>query len=248
MRFDPACLLAVALSVLSCASGLPPVPPGATALRSDTFVEPIVPGLWRHVSYRRFPGTGYIPSNGLVVESPQGALIIDTAWDPEQTAHVLDWVEANLGTIHALIVTHAHDDRLGGLAEVHRRRIPSYALAETVKLAAARGWPPIDHAVASPFPLATFGVSGELFFPGPAHTVDNATVFLEETQTLAGGCLVRAAVATAMGNTSEADLEGWPRAIASLQERYPDVAIVVPGHGEPGGRELLAHTRDLLER
>lgn len=241
-----AALLAVALIVLSCASGLPPVPQGATALRSDIFVEPIVPGIWRHVSYRRFPETGYFPSNGLIVTSPQGALIIDTAWDADQTAHVLDWVEANLGTINALLVTHAHDDRLGGLAEVHRRGIPSHALAETVKLAAARGWPPIGHAVASPFPLATFGVSGEVFFPGPAHTVDNATVWLQETRVLAGGCLVRASAATSMGNTSEADLEGWPRAVAALQERYPDIAIVVPGHGEPGGPGLLAHTRELL--
>jgi hypothetical protein len=99
MRFDPACLLAVALIVLSCASGLPPVPKGATALRSDTFVEPIIPGIWRHVSYKRLPGTGYFPSNGLVVVSPQGVPIIDTAWDTDQTAHVLDWVDANLGTI-----------------------------------------------------------------------------------------------------------------------------------------------------
>jgi glyoxylase-like metal-dependent hydrolase (beta-lactamase superfamily II) len=206
----------------------------------------LVPGVWRHVSYQDLPGVGPFPSNGLVVRGASGALVIDTAWNPEQTAAVLTWAEASVGEIRAVIVTHAHDDRLGGLAEVQRRGIPSYALAETVKLAAARGWPPIDHAVPSPFPLDTFSVSGEVFFPGPAHTVDNATVWLQETRVLAGGCLVRASAATSMGTTSEADLEGWPRAVAALQERYSSAAIVVPGHGEPSGPDLLAHTRELL--
>ena len=175
-------------------------------------------------------------------------MLVDTAWDPEQTARILDWVEANLGAIHALVVTHAHDDRLGGLAEVKRRGIPSYALTATVELATERGWPTIEHPVTSAFPLDGVGVSGELFFPGPGHTVDNATVWLRDSQVLVGGCLIRAMAATSTGNTSEADLGGWPAAVAALQRRYPDARIVVPGHGEPGGPELLAHTRELLQK
>lgn len=128
MRFHPACSLVVAAVVLSCASDRPPVPQGATSLRPDIHVQAIAPGVWRHVSYRRFPQLGYFPSNGLVVTSPKGVLMIDTAWDSGQTARILDCVEANLGTIDALVVTHAHDDRLGGLAEVHRWRIPSIPL------------------------------------------------------------------------------------------------------------------------
>jgi metallo-beta-lactamase class B len=246
MRLNPASSLIIAALLLSCASDPLPIPQDAKPLQPDVYVQSIGPGIWRHVSYRRFPTLGSVPSNGLVVTSPKGVLLVDTAWDPEQTARILDWVEENLGNINVLVVTHAHDDRLGGLAEVHRRRIPSYALAETVELAAEHGEPPIEHAVASAFSLERFGVLGELFFPGPGHTVDNATVWLQEPQVLAGGCLVRASAATTMGNTSEADLDGWPRAIAALQERYPDARIVVPGHGEPGGPELLAHTRELL--
>ena len=247
MRSNPTRILTVCILLLACA-GPPSAPRDATSLQTGVFVQPIAPGVWRHVSYKRYPDGGYFPSNGLIVAGPDGALIIDTAWDAEQTARILDWVEVNVGAARALLITHAHDDRMGGIAEADRRQLPSYALSETVQRAREGGWPPIQHAVPSAFRLEAFGVPGELFFPGPAHTVDNATVWLQETQVLAGGCLVRAAEATSMGNTSDADLKAWPRAIAILQERYPRARIVVPGHGEPGGPELLAHTRDLLER
>jgi glyoxylase-like metal-dependent hydrolase (beta-lactamase superfamily II) len=132
---------------------------------------------------------------------------------------------------------------------VERRGIASHALAATVARAAQReGAPRIDRAVASPFALdgLGLGLAGEVFFPGPAHTTDNATVWLAEPAVLVGGCAVRAAEATDMGNTSEADLAAWPRAIAALEARYPGARLVVPGHGEPGSLELLAHTRRLL--
>ena len=35
-------------------------------------------------------------------------------------------------------------------------------------------------------------------------------------------------------------------AIVELEQRYPAASIVVPGHGDPGGLELLVHTRALL--
>lgn len=240
------CSLAGAVMVLSCVSGPPPTPQGGVTLRRDVYVQRVVSGVWRHVSYRRFPEAGFVPSNGLVVEGALGALIVDTAWNPEQTASILDWVRANIGPIRALIVTHAHDDRLGGLAEAHRHEIPSYALSKTVESAAKQDWPAIEHGVTSGFPLDGLGVGGEVFYPGAAHTVDNATVWLREARVLVGGCLVRSAAATSMGYTGDGDLENWPRAVTALQERYPNIRIVVPGHGDPGGQELLTHTLELL--
>lgn len=84
---------------------------------------------------------------------------------------------------------------------------------------------------------------GEIFFPGSGHQLDRLA---PRAAVLAGGCLVRALAWASMGNTSEADLESWPLAVATLEQRYLDVRVVVPGHGDPGGPELLAHTRELL--
>ncbi len=236
----------VGLAVPGCTSA-PPVPGGATALRDDVYVQPVAPGVWRHVSFRWYPATGPFPSNGIVARAAGGgALVIDTAWDDEQTAAVLDWVERDVGPVSALVVTHAHDDRLGGIREVHARGIETIALQATGAIAVENGWPPVARAVDSGFRLDALGVPGELFFPGPGHTVDNAVVHLEEPAVLAGSCMVRAAASTSVGNLRDADLSSWPASIRALQRRYGRARVVVPGHGEPGGVELLGHTLDLL--
>ncbi len=59
-------------------------------------------------------------------------------------------------------------------------------------------------------------------------------------------CLVRSADAASLGNTAEADLERWPATIVTLQRDYAAARVVVPGHGRPGGPELLARTLELL--
>lgn len=45
----------------------------------------------------------------------------------------------------------------------------------------------------------------------------------------------------------EADLAEWPNTIRALERKYPEAKIIVPGHGQPGGTELLRHTEELIE-
>jgi metallo-beta-lactamase class B len=51
-----------------------------------------------------------------------------------------------------------------------------------------------------------------------------------------------------LGNLSDADLAGWPKTIARVIEAYPFADIVIPGHGDFNGRELLKHTQNLLTK
>ena len=224
----------------------PAVPDDAAALRHDVFVEAIAPGVWRHVSYREFSGRPFA-SNGLIVDAGGRALVVDTAWNDTQTATVLDWAGREVGPVSAVVMTHAHDDRVGGIAEVHRRGIESVALEATAMLAVEDGWPSPTLPVASGFSLSRFGVDGELFFPGAGHSPDNAVVYLEDAQTLAGTCMVRALEAGSLGNLADANVEAWPASVRAIVARYPDVRLVVPGHGTPGDATLLAHTLELLE-
>ncbi|NNF59376.1 MAG: MBL fold metallo-hydrolase [Rhodothermaceae bacterium] len=159
----------------------------------------------------------------------------------------LNWTEAELGlTVRRGFSTHWHDDRLGGAAVLDRRGIPFFAHPRTRAIAETEDLP-IPAPIADPAPGETvaFGLV-EIFYPGPGHTPDNTMIWLPEMHMLFGGCAVKSAAVAGLGYTGDADLEAWPDAIARAQSRYPEVEVVVPGHGAIGDAELLAHTRALL--
>jgi metallo-beta-lactamase class B len=85
-----------------------------------------------------------------------------------------------------------------------------------------------------------------LHHAGPGHTADTIVAWLEDVQLLFAGDLARSAAASNLGNIADADLDAWPATIHTLLQEYPTATIVVPGHGRPGGRELLEHTLELL--
>lgn len=71
-------------------------------------------------------------------------------------------------------------------------------------------------------------------------------VWVPGARVLFGGCAIRSPTFPGRGNTADADQEHWPVAIAQVRDRYPDVGIVVPGHGPPGDSALLTHTIELF--
>ncbi|MEO1269247.1 MAG: subclass B1 metallo-beta-lactamase [Myxococcota bacterium] len=211
----------------------------------------LTPGVWIHTSHAQVTGFGRVPANGLVIDGPDGPLMVDTPWNDEQTINLIDWIHLEFGgPPKALLVTHAHGDRLGGLKAVRARGIPVYMTAETTTRAQADGWPKPDAVLnpspATPWPKLSSGI--EVFFPGHGHTPDNVVVWLEEAQVLFGGCAVKSGAADNLGNIADADLGSWSKAIRALEVRYPNVRHVVPGHGAPGGAELLERTSALLEQ
>src|SRR5699024_7301811 len=107
-----------------------------------------------------------------------------------------------------------------------------------------------DHTLATlnkPGATVSFGPL-EVFYPGPAHSLDNIMVWVPKQQILYGGCAIRNAQVTTLGNTADADLSSWPKAIRRAQKAYPQANIVVPGHGAVGGPELLDHTLALFKK
>ncbi|MDD9946218.1 MAG: subclass B1 metallo-beta-lactamase [Myxococcales bacterium] len=243
--------LACATVVLGCAASRPAIPSTVDAQTTgspDVVFEPVQAGVWLHRSVMHIPGYGDVPANGLVVKTSSGGLIIDTAWTPEQTAVVLDWAAEHVGPVRAVLVTHWHNDRTGGLPEVHRRGIPTYGSRRTAQLAGEHDAPTPSHPFEGTFDLADLGVQGEAHFAGAGHSLDNVVVWLADSRVLFGGCLVKSGQAEGLGNTADADLRAWPHTIAQVQARYPNAAIVIPGHGPHGGIDLLSHTRSLLAR
>jgi metallo-beta-lactamase class B len=170
--------------------------------------------------------------------------MIDTAWTPDQTELLLSRLEpVAAGRPADLFITHFHNDRMGGLSVTAARGIASFAFASTVKEARSHDMGEIDRPL--PTKLHAFDLGGrsvEAFYPGPAHTVDNAVAFDRDSGVLFGGCMMRARRATDLGNVADAYVANWAATVSLVAERYPNPDVVVPGHGDAGGRDLYDHT------
>jgi metallo-beta-lactamase class B len=228
-------------------AGSPSAPQGPAELGEDLVLEPLADGVWRHVSKHELAPWGLVPANGLLVVSGTEAALIDTPWTDDQTTRVMAWAARELGAaVTTVVPTHSHDDCMGGLAAAHAAGARSYALARTAELAAAAGKPVPQNLFTDRLALALGARRLELHYAGPGHTEDTIVVWLPGAEILFGGCLVRSARSKTLGYTAEADLERWPTTIETLRRDYPQARLIVPGHGSPGGFELLDRTLELL--
>jgi glyoxylase-like metal-dependent hydrolase (beta-lactamase superfamily II) len=239
--------LAPILTACATAAGASPSSAPAQEAPSGVSFEALAPGVWLHLSTLEIEPWGEVPSYGLVVVRDEGALLVDTAWTDAQTEVILRFAEETLGRpITAGVFTHAHQDKMGGVAALRARGVETYAAADSNALAAERGLVAAEHALS----FGPDGVSRELapaivFDPGAGHTEDNIVVALPQSNVLFGGCLIRPAGAIDLGNTADADVGHWAEAVEAVAARFPDLGIVVPSHGRPAGRELLSLTTRL---
>jgi len=217
-------------------------------ISEDLQVTQLRPGVWMHTSWKTYPNGSRYPSNGLIIQEGEDLTLVDTAWGVEATSQLLAWVNETLRCpVTRAVITHSHDDRSAGIPVLVEQGIPVFAESRTVALTVSSS----DSKSISLGPLG-IGESAELgqtevFFPGPGHSPDNVVVWIPAQRILFGGCLVKPADATTPGNTNDANLVNWPAAIDRVQERFGEAELVVPGHGAIGGRDLLDHTRELIE-
>jgi glyoxylase-like metal-dependent hydrolase (beta-lactamase superfamily II) len=243
--FSAPWLLIVALLMAGCqghTNHAPSVNPGLQ-------VEQLEPGIWMHTSYNTFDGVLY-PSNGLIVREGDHLVLLDSAWGAEATEELLVWIDNEIGLpVDRALSTHFHDDRTGGVAVLDAAGIPVWSHPMTQRLSAEEGNPVPPNAfsgIDAPGSTTGFG-SVEVLYPGGGHARDNIMVWLPEQNILYGGCAVRELATDNLGNTADADLAYWPQAISNAQAAYPEAVMVIPGHGEPGGPELLEHMHTLFE-
>jgi metallo-beta-lactamase class B len=150
--------------------------------------------------------------------------------------------------IIAIIPTHWHDDCLGGLKAFHDHNIPSYALDKTCTLAQKHHYSKPQFAFTDSLQLSLGNEKIHSYFYGGGHTTDNIVVWFPSDQILFGGCLVKSLSSRGLGFTGDADLEAWPQTITTVMKKRGNAMWVIPGHGQPGDKELLEHTLKLLNQ
>ncbi len=206
-------------------------------------------GVWMHTSYYTYPNHVKFPSNGLIVKEGHQLTLIDTAWGELQTVQLLKAIKLEINLpVSKAIVTHAHSDRAAGVDVLESSGVEVYSHPLTKRFTIENGSPVPNNtldAIAEAGSSMHFG-SLEVFFPGAAHAMDNVMVWLPEKKILFGGCAIRALSSKSAGNTVHGDIQSWSQIIKGVKERYKNALVVVPGHGNFGGVELLAHTESVV--
>ncbi len=70
--------------------------------------------------------------------------------------------------------------------------------------------------------------------------------YFPKEKAMFGGCLIKEMNAT-KGYLGDANVKTWSATVEKVKAKYPDAKIVIPGHGEIGGEELLDYTIKLFK-
>ena len=184
---------------------------------------------------------GPVQENCYIVR-PKGA---DSAVivDPGDEADRLLAAVSDLGieTVEAILLTHTHFDHIGAVAPVARTTgAPVYCPAlETQVLANVMDYVPwpgfgpfesyeADQTVEGGETLRLAGIAFEVLFT-PGHSPGHVTYALPEENALFSGDVLF------QGSVGRVDLPGgdWPTLLASIEllmDRFPEEAVVYPGH------------------
>ena len=210
-------------------------------------IERLTESTYVHISYLETDTWGKVPCNGLIVVDNGEAIVIDTPTNDKASDELIDWIENKEGSkVKAVMATHFHEDCLGGLAEFHNARIPSYALDKTIDFAKVKAVTVPQNGFDGYLELMVGDKKVMNEFLGEGHTKDNIISYFPSEKVLFGGCLIKANMAK-KGNLNDANEDEWSNSVVRLKDTYRDVKIVVPGHGKVGGIELLDYTIALFK-
>lgn len=215
-------------------------------------VVEFAPGIFAYVQ----PDGGVMINNAGFVASGPDLLLIDTCATEARTKALLAAAQAKTGLSPTLVVnTHHHGDHTFGNCvtnpapiishEYARQRILSTGL-ETMSLT-----PTVDFGdlvlaaptitVESRTRLYVGAIEVHLLHLGVAHTAGDLVVWLPESRVLYAGDILF------NGGTPfliDGSLSTYDRVLDEIRDLDP--RVIVPGHGDPAGTELIDDTRDYL--
>ncbi len=215
-------------------------------LSEDLELRQISDHIYLHRSYTDVPIYGRVGANGLVVVSQGEAAILDSPWTNEQTEVLYRWIRDTMHlNVTAFIPNHWHNDCMGGIGYLLGKNVPVYANNMTIDIARKKGLPLPTKGFNDSLGLNLGALELKCYYPGAAHSTDNIAIWIPAEKTLFAGCTVKELHSRNLGNTSDGDLTTYPQTLQYLLDTFKDVSTVIPGHGQPGGIELVNHTMEL---
>ncbi|WP_223606143.1 subclass B1 metallo-beta-lactamase [Chryseobacterium sp. OSA05B] len=240
-------LLSSALFAFSCTSQKKSEKAKVMYKTDNLSIIQLSDGIYQHISYLNTDSFGKVECNGMIVKDGNETVILDTPTNDTSSAELITWIKNSLhAKVNAVVATHFHDDCLGGLKEFDKNNIPSYANNKTIELAKQTGANVPGHGFNDTITLNAGKHKIFLRYFGEGHTKDNVVAYIPDEKAMFGGCLIKEVDAT-KGYLGDANVQAWSQTVEKVKAQYPDVKIVMPGHGEIGGQELLDYTIKLFK-
>ncbi|WP_044171073.1 subclass B1 metallo-beta-lactamase [Flectobacillus major] len=213
----------------------------------DLIVTQIAPNSFEHVSFLQTNDFGYVPCNGLIVRNSNEVIVFDTPTNNKSAEELIKWIQETLHCkIDAIIPTHFHDDCLGGLKAFDESNIPSYAYVKTIELAKANNYAVPQNSFSDSLVLRVGKEYIVAKFFGEGYTKDNVVGYFPSEKVMFGGCLIKELDAS-KGYLGDANLAEWSNTVEKVKQSYPQVKLIIPGHGAYGNQKLLDYTIKLFK-
>ncbi|WP_439554088.1 subclass B1 metallo-beta-lactamase [Flavobacterium macrobrachii] len=240
--------LSITLLFINCSSKKSDVfQPKEVYKSNDLIITQVSENAFVHTSFLQTQDFGNVPCNGLIVNNSKEAIIFDTPTNTKTSEELIKWItETQQSKINAVIPTHFHNDCLGGLTIFHSKNIPSYSYFKTIEFAKKNNETLPQNSFKDSLVLNVGTEKIITKFFGEGHTKDNVVGYFPSENVLFGGCLIKELKAT-KGYLGEANTAEWSNTVKKIKKEYPNLKVVVPGHGETGNQKLLDYTIQLFK-
>lgn len=189
----------------------------------------------------------YDGSNGIIYINNGEAIIVSTPPTDEATRNLINWVKDSLNVkIIGFVIDSWHPDNMEGLNIVNELGIKSYSNELTQQIAKANNLPIPQIGFHQKIELNVGNGKLVAQYFGPAHTDDGIVVWVPDEKILFGSNAVRNYNGW-IGNISDANINKWSETVEKIKDEYNSAKIVIPGHGNYGGTELLDYTINLYK-
>lgn len=220
-----------------------------TTIADDLDLMKISDHAYIHISYTTLEPYGRISANGLVFISGNQAFLFDSPWTNLQTEKLVSFLKDSLHIqIKGFVPNHWHEDCMGGLSYILQQKIPTYANQMTIDIAQSNNLPVPEIGFTDSLELRLNNKIVICYYLGGAHSKDNIVVWIPSEKMLFPACMVKTMGARYLGNTADGDVLAYPTTLNKLYQKFPYAQIVIPGHGNYGGSELIHHTMELANK
>lgn len=223
--------------------------PTIIQINNDIQLIEITTNFYIHLSFTNDDTFGRFSSNGAIVIKNGKALMIDTPVNMEDTKEITNYLANKMNVkVTTFIGGHYHNDCIGGMQHLKENGVMCVLGKKTKEKCIAYNLPLPDTTFEETLDFIFEDIKVNCRYFGGGHTNDNIVVYFPDYKILFGGCLIKSLESKTMGNIADAVLNEWGPTVIKVQHAFNDVKVIIPGHGEPGGKELLTHTIQLVTK